>query len=580
MMGFIGCNTDTTPDIPEDLMITHSDTVQINNLARLCKVWGFVKYTHQAFLTGELCWDDELLSLISDIISAHGADVNDILLEWFLSLGDDGYDRSFDMRVSPELIHILSDTDWINRDYLGEDLAAALSSFIGSDLVGGSFAPVYFETGGIVTRFTNQDPHLGMDYGDYRYRLLGLFRLWNVIEYYFPHKDILDVEWQSLLTYFIPHMLEGTDRLSYEKTLAALASHLQDANVSLWNIEDGMPIVANIMNELYGIYVPPALFVEIGGELMVAGVLEDDNGEGPLMTGDVVLRANGIAIGEAMRDKLQYVSYPRDEVALNLLLRGYLFFTPLRQTCSNTPMEIDILRDGEEVNLTVDELVYFGLLHDIMERQFEGPMVQHSSHKILDNNIGVIHHRMLSLSDENMFLVMRYLADTDGLIIDMRQNLGFRQSNILEIERWLFNQRVPYRSNMYPSRHIPGAFIGSGPYYIGNELEEFNYEKDVIILMNHNTIGFSEFVIMALRNGDNVTVMGSNSLGGAPWPSVVSLPGGINMSFTGIGIFGSEGEQIQRVGLSPDIYVHRTKEGIIEFRDELMDAAIAFLIEQ
>ena len=38
--------------------------------------------------------------------------------------------------------------------------------------------------------------------------------------------------------------------------------------------------------------------------------------------------------------------------------------------------------------------------------------------------------------------------------------------------------------------------------------------------------------------------------------------------------------QTQRVGLAPDIEVHPTIEGIKEGRDELMEAAIAYIQEQ
>ena len=37
---------------------------EVQNLEKLCKVWGYVKYTHPVFLTGEKDWDAELITLI------------------------------------------------------------------------------------------------------------------------------------------------------------------------------------------------------------------------------------------------------------------------------------------------------------------------------------------------------------------------------------------------------------------------------------------------------------------------------------------------------------------------------------
>ena len=42
-------------------------------------------------------------------------------------------------------------------------------------------------------------------------RLLGLFRVWNAIEYYFPYLDIMDESWHDLLREFIPKMLQASD---------------------------------------------------------------------------------------------------------------------------------------------------------------------------------------------------------------------------------------------------------------------------------------------------------------------------------------------------------------------------------
>jgi hypothetical protein len=85
--------TQTPPITPEESPAAiNSADAEAANLHKLCKVWGFVKYTHLAFLTGEKDWDEELLRLIPVIQTAAEDEVNDILYDWFNSLGDDGYD--------------------------------------------------------------------------------------------------------------------------------------------------------------------------------------------------------------------------------------------------------------------------------------------------------------------------------------------------------------------------------------------------------------------------------------------------------------------------------------------------------
>ena len=73
---------------PASQQPTGNSEAQVENLAKLCKVWGYVKYTHPVFLLGEKDWDEELLKLIPAVAEADSDEVNRILNEWFLSLGE------------------------------------------------------------------------------------------------------------------------------------------------------------------------------------------------------------------------------------------------------------------------------------------------------------------------------------------------------------------------------------------------------------------------------------------------------------------------------------------------------------
>ena len=46
---------------------TSQPATEVERLSKLCRVWGYVKYTHPAFLLGERDWDEELLTLIPQV---------------------------------------------------------------------------------------------------------------------------------------------------------------------------------------------------------------------------------------------------------------------------------------------------------------------------------------------------------------------------------------------------------------------------------------------------------------------------------------------------------------------------------
>ena len=66
-----------------------------------------------------------------------------------------------------------------------------------------------------------------MRYPTEEYRLLALFRFWNVIEHFFPYKDLLDQPWEKTLDEFIPRMQRASDATKNALAVAELVARLQ-----------------------------------------------------------------------------------------------------------------------------------------------------------------------------------------------------------------------------------------------------------------------------------------------------------------------------------------------------------------
>jgi C-terminal processing protease CtpA/Prc len=132
------------------------------------------------------------------------------------------------------------------------------------------------------------------------------------------------------------------------------------------------------------------------------------------------------------------------------------------------------------------------------------------------------------------------------------------------------------------SQAVPGTFIKSSERIVDASSYDkskgiYNYDRNVVVLMDENSVSSSEYTIMSFRTGKNVTVMGEESIGADGNVAYLPLPGQMSMRFTGMGVYTPEGGQTQRIGLSPDIRVERTIQGIKDGRDELMEAAIQYL---
>lgn len=601
---------------------TNQASVRDENLAKLGRVWGFTKYTHHSFISGQLDWDVELLNLVPIVYYADAEDVNGILYDWFVGLGDDGFDfapfhdfelasylselvisldavsetfldehnlwgmyianRQFHTRFSamlaygydldwltfvalahekfPELSDTLppesdanwrpmADLSWINYDYLGP-LAAHLLRFDGVRATNRTAAPVYFGPSSVPS-FYNQSRHAGMDFNDTGYRLLGLFRLWNAMNYYFPHLDVLDVVWDDMLVEFIPKILEGTDRLSYELTLAAMARHLHDAHV--WFVP------RFFFTDTFGRYTAPVHLIAAEERIVVYATYGQLNS---LARGDIVTGLNGRDIEDIIAEMRKYVSYPNEEKSLPLLATG-LRGSILSSHAKN--MEITVLRGDTEISFNIT-----GVPH------LSRPPTSTQSHVLLDNNIGLINPEIYG----DVRSIMESFAETDGIIIDLRQRPVDRwPSFMIEMRQYLMAEPLPFAYISTPSQSHPGARVDElVNQYLPPSPYAFVYDRPVVLLMDERTFSHPEWVIMSFRTAPNVTVMGPFSMGSNGNIASLPLPGGITMWYTSLGVYTPEGGQTHRIGLAPDIRVDRTIEGIAEGRDELIEVAVRYII--
>ena len=270
---------------------------------------------------------------------------------------------------------------------------------------------------------------------------------------------------------------------------------------------------------------------------------------------------------------LKLLIYPNDEKALAYLT---LYHAILRQRQQMIPMRIDVMRDGIELRLNVEAFT--------TPRAYARPFSNLNSHELLENNIGLINPGAITSGE--IHDIMRNFADTDGLIVDLRQypNVPF----LYELSGYLLDEVYPHAIFTTPVDSMPGVFgftrTGiSGPGAMWPYLPEestFFYEKEVVLLMDTITASQPETTIMSLRNGPNVTVLGKNSMGANGNVVSLPLPGGFGLAFSGIGVYYPDGSQTQRIGLSPDIYVERTIVGVKEGIDEILETAIRFLLER
>ena len=558
-----GCTVDQEKDEQENSSADEFTEMQNENLQKLCKVWGYVKYRHPVFISGSKDWDEELFQLIEETMNLEDEqEMNELLNDWLKSLGEtESYkqrDDSVLADTSESKTIVLADLKWVHdEEYLGKELSESLTALENGFEISYREGPAFFN--GSVIDFSNEKQYESVDFSDIRYRLLGVFRIWNAIEYYYPYLDLLETDWEIVLENSIDQMREGQDEHSYQLVLAKMAAELHDAHAAF---QDN----AFLFDE-FGWYFIPVNFVLVDHQIVISRVYDEvqlfsgetvkDLSYG-LQPGDIVLKLNDVEIEKVIEQRLEYLSVPTDEKIVNTM-------TPFLLRAKEPEIRLTVLRQGEEITFTEQGV----------KSAVSSIVLPEESHQLLEGNIGLINPGKL-VSGE-LPGIMDEFKNTEGLIVDLRQ---YPYEEIAyQLAEYIVDGQRPFCSFCYPTESVPGSFYKGRNMYSGSS-EGASYQKPVVLLMDETSQSSSEFTIMSLRNGDNVTVIGKNSCGTDGNYTSLPLPCGNTFTFTGLGVMTVDDQQTQRIGLTPDIIAEPTVEGIRQGRDEMMEAAVCYLLEE
>lgn len=571
ILGFWGIKEYTSDTLPRD-----SDTEfqkgskikkqnlspnQVEYLYKLCKVWGYTKYHHPDVIAGNINWDAELFRVMPNVLRAKSADeVNIALSDWL---------KNFPVKVETELPNEASkqwikiqeeqgnkvlDTSWIQDvGDLGTELSGYLCSMSELYISDRRNSYASFEEIGTVS-FENEKIYPVAD-GDMGMYLLGLFRFWNIYEYYSPNVEITTEDWDIVLKQAIPKIANVENYKSYVKTIAEVVAKTGDAHTVVIDQE-------KVLYYYYGEYFLPCDIKIVENQVVVTQVKESEK---QLLAGDILLRIDGMSLEDRIEEQKKYHALPEENKILNQLKSTLL-------QSKGEKADIQILRGDERKTIQINTLKY--------QYEYENPL----PNAIMDPyNIGYIDPSNLKQGD--LEKLMKEFKNTDGLIVDLRYYPSTAITYLLN--EYINPDQKVFASISFPNQAIPGAFChqemvsGSGTLKEQeNDIRTFEpYMGKVILLMDEGTQSQSEFTIMSLRQAPNTTVLGNPSIGADGNITIVKLPGTIQFPISGLGVYTPEGEQTQRCGLQPDVECYQTIDGILSGKDELIEKAIELIQE-
>ncbi len=557
---------------------------QTESLSLLCKTWGFLKYYHPEVASGNYNWDFEFFRFLPGYLNLKTKEsVNEALVHWINKLGkipecancrnpilktlqDTTVWQKIKKPCCDDSLKFkvwYPDFNWMNDKTLVSDSLSSLLNFIRENRYQGKqfyiSLPSHVGSPQILhedwyDQFTNPDPG---------YKLLSLFRYWNLVQYWFPNKHLMDENWEDILVQFVPKIISTSNAIDYILTAEQLIAKIQDSHAVIMQTKN------YLLTRFRGIYYAPVSLKFVNDEPVVMRIINDSLAQqSDLKRGDIIKSIDGRKINEIIIERLP--NLPASNYTVQLRdLAGQL----LRSNDKTSYLTVE--REGK---------VFTTKLHrfkpkywrDIFPYNYQFPYIVDSSFFFIRPGIGYM--SIWGIKSAQIDSVFTLLKNSKGLIIDCRVYPG--ENPRMEICNNLYPDEKLFALFRFGNEYYPGLFANYpaviNPITIGKKNENY-YTGKVIILIDENSQSASEYDAMMFRQAPGSVVIGSTTAGADGNTSMFYLPGKIFTGFSGMSPLNPDESETQRVGIIPDIEVKPTVNGIRDGIDEYVKKAIEYV---
>ncbi len=523
----------------------------LENLKVLGLIWGFLKYYHPNIAKGEFNWDFELFRFLPIFLRVENQNSrDDSLVKWIKNLGL--FPEGKKIKIKSSVIKLEPDLDWINNSSFSTELKNVLNKVKYSKK---NREPYYIglEPGISNPIFKNENAYSSIKYPDAGFRLLTLYRYWNIIQYFFPYKNLIEEDWKNVLLEFIPKIINTNDATEYMLVVLELIGRVHDTHANIWGPN-------KVLDTYFGLNNAPLECVFIDNKLVVKYIYDAESGmKSHLEIGDVITTINNKSINEIVKENLIYTPASNYSTQLRNISRNIL-------RTNDSIINIEFVRNDKN---EIEKLNTFPLKEINILRMNNKT---DTCFKLINKDIAYINNG--TLKKDYLPEIWKNIESTKGLIIDIRNYPS--DFPIYDMCNYLLPTTKPFAKITTGSIEIPGYFFFKKDITVGKKNQNY-YKGKVVILINELTQSSAEFHTMAYRLHPNAIVLGSTTAGADGNVSQFSLPGRINTMISGIGIYYPDGKETQRIGIIPDIEMKPTIEGIKKGRDELVDKAIELI---
>ena len=200
-------------------------------------VWGLLKYHHPEFSKGKYDWNAELIRIFNETESIENQEnLNFYILTSIKKYNEKAVFEERKIKIESSKLFLKNeDYSWINTAIFGNDLTKELKKIKENGNIGNYYVNVSNLTK--MVSFENEKGIEKFDYKNKYHRLLTLFSLWNVIQYWDTNKYLTNVKWFDILDYSIDNFLKANTKAKFEISKLKIIAKLNDSHSTGFSAE-------------------------------------------------------------------------------------------------------------------------------------------------------------------------------------------------------------------------------------------------------------------------------------------------------------------------------------------------------
>ncbi|MCF8425976.1 MAG: hypothetical protein K9H61_08605 [Bacteroidia bacterium] len=485
--------------------------IEIKRIVYLCKTWGALKYLTSNTKYNNIDWNTELYEQLSENPNFYS---NNQILEKVLvnliSKADDG-ENKVEERACNFNLYWVNDTSIVNKSTTTKLLKIIKTNH------GVINNPNLVYVNGVIDFTEENKKFLDEELPEINSKMVNIFRYWNIINYFFPYKNLMDRNWDEALNEYIPKILNSFSISEYQYNYLEFISLLRDGH--------GFSL-CDYTKTWYDDFVPS--FSLVNGKIII-----ENNQIQTLINGDSVIMINGKTI-----DSIQFYLtkiFPSSNISYTKKKLEKLIF----DFDTTKILELEIIRNGSPKSIKISKIETFS-----NEKNSDYPPFKYYGN-ILYLNYGILNPVLLDS------LLKSISKNEPEIIIDLR--VYPKEYMFNEIFANLVVTSKPFVLLNLINPNCPGNFTNSEIYKTESLGAKLKLKK-CILLVDENTMSHGEFSAMCFQTLPNTYTIGKQTAGADGDIVGVNISGGISTSFSGIEILYPDNTPTQRKGVKIDKY--------------------------